>query len=247
MHGRERARGEDVVAAIRAAGGDAELVARRLAEEVAPRRSPRRSWRAVPSTSSSTTPASTHIVPGPTRRPKTGSPRTGSTCSPAVELIQRLVPAMRERGWGRVIQIGGGLAQQPSTRTRTTARRSRPVTTSPSRSPASCREPGVTSNVVAPGAIRVPMLEEILARWRRTSTGANMGGDRERGGPRHRPERRREVRDPRGGGFCGRVPRSPLAGYVSGVVLRVDGGMVDRLLTPMRTWDQGNTPRSAIR
>ena len=31
-----------------------------------------------------------------------------------VLLIQQLVPGMRDRGWGRVIQIGGGLAQQPS-------------------------------------------------------------------------------------------------------------------------------------
>ncbi|MDT7559614.1 MAG: 3-oxoacyl-[acyl-carrier protein] reductase, partial [Pseudonocardiales bacterium] len=30
-----------------------------------------------------------------------------------VRMIERLVPAMRERGWGRVIQIGGGLAIQP--------------------------------------------------------------------------------------------------------------------------------------
>ena len=30
-----------------------------------------------------------------------------------VRMIQRLVPQMRERHWGRVIQIGGGLSQQP--------------------------------------------------------------------------------------------------------------------------------------
>jgi NAD(P)-dependent dehydrogenase (short-subunit alcohol dehydrogenase family) len=30
-----------------------------------------------------------------------------------VRMIQRLVPAMRQRGWGRVIQIGDGLALQP--------------------------------------------------------------------------------------------------------------------------------------
>src|SRR5581483_7289374 len=30
-----------------------------------------------------------------------------------VRMIQRLIPQMRERHWGRVIQIGGGLSQQP--------------------------------------------------------------------------------------------------------------------------------------
>ena len=30
-----------------------------------------------------------------------------------VRMIQRLVPQMRERHWGRVIQIGGGLSMQP--------------------------------------------------------------------------------------------------------------------------------------
>ncbi len=33
----------------------------------------------------------------------------------SVRMIQRLVPQMRERHWGRVIHIGGGLAQQPGT------------------------------------------------------------------------------------------------------------------------------------
>lgn len=31
----------------------------------------------------------------------------------AVRMIHAFVPAMRERGWGRVVQVGGGLATQP--------------------------------------------------------------------------------------------------------------------------------------
>jgi NAD(P)-dependent dehydrogenase (short-subunit alcohol dehydrogenase family) len=31
----------------------------------------------------------------------------------AVRMIRRFVPGMRARGWGRVIQIGGGLGSQP--------------------------------------------------------------------------------------------------------------------------------------
>lgn len=30
-----------------------------------------------------------------------------------VRMIRRFVPGMRARGWGRVVQIGGGLAVQP--------------------------------------------------------------------------------------------------------------------------------------
>jgi NAD(P)-dependent dehydrogenase (short-subunit alcohol dehydrogenase family) len=77
-------------------------------------------------------------------------------------MIQRLVPAMRERGWGRVIQIGGGLAQQPM-----------PMQSDYNASLAAhhnlavslARElkgSGVTSNVVAPGAILIPAVQQLL-------------------------------------------------------------------------------------
>ncbi|ANZ40223.1 hypothetical protein BBK82_33520 [Lentzea guizhouensis] len=51
----------------------------------------------------------------------------------AVRMIQRFVPGMRARGWGRVIQIGGGLGSQPLAVQPTTAPLSPPVATSSAR------------------------------------------------------------------------------------------------------------------
>jgi len=82
----------------------------------------------------------------------------------SVRLVQRLVPPMRERGWGRVIQIGGAMAIQPTEAyphygASLAARHHLAVSLA-----RELKGTGVTSNVVAPGAIRVPMLEQILAK-----------------------------------------------------------------------------------
>ncbi|MBA2682075.1 MAG: SDR family oxidoreductase, partial [Ktedonobacteraceae bacterium] len=71
----------------------------------------------------------------------------------SVRMIQRLVPQMRERRWGRVIQIGGGLSQQPGPtgpyyNASLAARHNLAVSLA-----RELKGTGVTSNVVAPGAI----------------------------------------------------------------------------------------------
>ncbi|GAY15069.1 SDR family NAD(P)-dependent oxidoreductase [Mycobacterium sp. shizuoka-1] len=71
----------------------------------------------------------------------------------AVRMIGHLVPGMRRRGWGRVIQIGGGLAVQPVAEqphySATLAARHN-LTVSLARELAGT---GVTANIVAPGAV----------------------------------------------------------------------------------------------
>jgi NAD(P)-dependent dehydrogenase (short-subunit alcohol dehydrogenase family) len=143
-----------------------------------------------------------------------------------VRMIQRLVPAMRERGWGRVIQIGGGLAHQPMAsqpeyNATLAARHNLAVSLA-----RELKNTGVTSNVVSPGAIRVPAVEEVL-----TAAAAQFGW-----GTTWDEIERGAVRDlvPNDIGRLG-VPKdivgavaylaSPFADYVSGAVLRVDGGL----------------------
>ncbi|GJG96720.1 SDR family NAD(P)-dependent oxidoreductase [Cupriavidus pauculus] len=80
----------------------------------------------------------------------------------AVRMIQRLVPDMRQRGWGRVIQIGGGLASQPNAElpdynASLAARHNLAVSLA-----RELGNTGVTSNIVAPGAILVPAVKSIL-------------------------------------------------------------------------------------
>ncbi|MEV6238354.1 SDR family NAD(P)-dependent oxidoreductase [Lentzea sp. NPDC051838] len=145
----------------------------------------------------------------------------------AVRMIQRLTPGMRARGWGRVIQIGGGLGSQPiaiQPHYSATLAARHTLAVSLARD---LKDTGVTSNVVSPGAIMVDSVE----KWLSTQALANGWGDTwediERNavtslvpndvGRFGRPEE-----------IAGAVAylASSYADYVSGATIRVDGGTV---------------------
>src|SRR6266436_3191630 len=144
-----------------------------------------------------------------------------------VRMIHRLLPQMRERRWGRVIQIGGGLAIQPVPTTpdyaaSLAARHNLAVSLA-----RELKDSGVTSNVVAPGAILVASVEKLLVEV----------APRYGWGERWEEIERGCVRDmiPNDVGRLGRPEEiaaavaylaSPLTDYVSGAVLRVDGGTI---------------------
>ncbi|MET3233566.1 SDR family NAD(P)-dependent oxidoreductase [Paraburkholderia sp. 22099] len=145
----------------------------------------------------------------------------------AVRMIQRLVPGMRERGWGRVIQIGGGLAgqpipMQPDYNASLAARHNLAVSLA-----RDLKDSGVTSNIVAPGAILVPSVKELLEKIAPQHGWGATWEEIERGC----------VRDmvPNDVGRLGRPEEiaaavaylaSPRADYVSGATIRVDGGTI---------------------
>ena len=145
----------------------------------------------------------------------------------SVRMIQRLVPQMRERHWGRVIQIGGGLSQQPYAAqpqySATLAARHN-LAVSLARE---LKETGVTSNVVAPGPVLTEHAKAGLAHmaasqgWGDTieeietnATKAIAPNDIGRFG---RPEE-----------MAAAVAylASPYADYISGATIRVDGGTI---------------------
>jgi NAD(P)-dependent dehydrogenase (short-subunit alcohol dehydrogenase family) len=145
----------------------------------------------------------------------------------AVRMIHRFVPGMRDRGWGRVIQIGGGLAIQPMAAqphyAATLAARHN-LAVSLARDLAGT---GVTSNVVSPGAILVDSVRELL-----TSIAPAHGW-----GPKWTDIEQAAARDfvPNDVGRFGRPEEiaaavgylaSPAADYVSGATIRVDGGTI---------------------
>jgi NAD(P)-dependent dehydrogenase (short-subunit alcohol dehydrogenase family) len=145
----------------------------------------------------------------------------------AVRMIHRFVPGMRDRGWGRVIQIGGGLAIQPMATqphyAATLAARHN-LAVSLARDLAGT---GVTSNVVSPGAILVDSVRELL-----TSMAPAHGW-----GPKWTDIEQAAARDfvPNDVGRFGRPEEiaaavgylaSPAADYVSGATIRVDGGTI---------------------
>ena len=145
-----------------------------------------------------------------------------------VRMIQRLVPQMRERHWGRVIQIGGGLSQQPQAggpnyNASLAARHNLAVSLA-----RELKDTGVTSNVVSPGAI----LSSEAARTQLTHMGKAHGWGETLEEIEHNATLALAPND------VGRLGRpeeiaaavaflaSPIADYVSGATIRVDGGTI---------------------
>jgi len=144
-----------------------------------------------------------------------------------VRMIQRLVPQMKTLGWGRIIHIGGGLGiqpirEQPHYNATLSARHNLSVSLA-----RELKETGITSNVVSPGAIMNPMVDEWLMQ---AAPQFGWGTD---------PEeiRYKAVKEliPNDTGRFGRPEEiagavvylsSRYADYISGAVIRVDGGTI---------------------
>jgi 3-oxoacyl-[acyl-carrier protein] reductase len=145
----------------------------------------------------------------------------------AVRLVHHLTPALRA-GWGRIIKIATGWAMQPAAvRPHYAAAKAALVNMTVSLA----REfsgSGVTINTVSPGPIRTPTLEPMLRGIAKQSGwAADDWSEIER----------RFVKEivPNSVGRIGRVEdiahavaflASPLADYIDGANLRVDGGYV---------------------
>jgi NAD(P)-dependent dehydrogenase (short-subunit alcohol dehydrogenase family) len=144
-----------------------------------------------------------------------------------VRMVQRIVPQMRDKSWGRVIHIGGGLAiqpikEQPHYNATLAARHNLSVSLA-----RELKETGITSNVVAPGAIMNLMVEEWLVK---SAPKFGWGTELEE-------IKYRAVQDlvPNDTGRFGRPEEiagavlylvGPYADYISGAVIRVDGGTI---------------------
>lgn len=145
----------------------------------------------------------------------------------AVRMIQRLVPQMRERHWGRVIQIGGGLSQQPQAagadyHATLAARHNLAVSLA-----RELKDTGVTSNVVSPGAILTEQAQALLTHMAQAHGWGETWEEIERNVTQHMA--------PNDVGRLGRPEEiaaavaylaSPVADYVSGATIRVDGGTI---------------------
>ncbi len=144
-----------------------------------------------------------------------------------VRMIQRVLPQMKELGWGRLIHIGGGLGiqpirEQPHYNATLAARHNLSVSLA-----RELKETGITSNVVSPGAIMNESVEEWL----------NSAAKQKGWGSSFDEIEKNAVKDivPNDAGRFGRPEEiaaavcylaSPYADYVSGALLRIDGGTV---------------------
>ncbi|WP_030452583.1 SDR family NAD(P)-dependent oxidoreductase [Herbidospora cretacea] len=145
----------------------------------------------------------------------------------AARMIRRLVPGMRARGWGRVIQIGGGLASQPTADAphyNATLAARHNLATSLARE---LKGTGVTSNVVSPGAVLVDHVRELVTQIAPARGWSGEWADLERAASEEWVPNDAD-RFGRPGEIAGAVAYlcGPYADYVSGATLRVDGGTV---------------------
>ncbi|MEU3182972.1 SDR family oxidoreductase [Streptomyces sp. NPDC006923] len=146
----------------------------------------------------------------------------------SVRMIQRVVPGMRDRGWGRVIQISsvtGHLPQpsQPHYAASNAARNNLAISLA-----RDLKHSGVTSNAVAAGGILVPAVRESLT---------HMGKQNGWGDTWEQIEPNLvEALSPNDVGRIGR-PRDfaglvaylagPRSEYITGTTVRIDGGWYD--------------------
>lgn len=144
-----------------------------------------------------------------------------------VRMIQRIVPQMKELGWGRVIHIGGGLGiqpikEQPHYNATLAARHNMSVSLA-----RQLKETGITSNIVSPGAIINPMVEQWLEQAAvKYGWGSQMDEIKYKAVQELIPNDIGRFGAPEE--IAGAVAYlcSRFADYISGSVLRVDGGTI---------------------
>jgi 3-oxoacyl-[acyl-carrier protein] reductase len=143
----------------------------------------------------------------------------------AVRLIQRLVPGMRERGWGRVIQIASASGVQPEPGIgEYQAAKAAMINLSVSLA-RSLAHTGITVNTVTPGTILTPAVEQWLAS---VAGQMNWGTDwqviEKRFTTELIPLCVDQIGRPEDIGNIVAMLASPLSSYISGANYRVDGG-----------------------
>jgi 3-oxoacyl-[acyl-carrier protein] reductase len=141
----------------------------------------------------------------------------------SVRLIQTLAPPMRERGWGRIIQISSGMGLLPSPQMADyAATKIVNILTTVSLS-LELADSGVTVNTVSPGPITTPGSDDFfntMARQRGTNARDQMIEGMFSQLTVRRFGRAEEIAD------AVVFLASPRSSYINGVNLRVDGGYV---------------------
>jgi NAD(P)-dependent dehydrogenase (short-subunit alcohol dehydrogenase family) len=159
--------------------------------------------------------------------PPTDWPLTFMKCVfNAVQLIDRLAPAMQAQGWGRIINISSTAGLEPGPVPADYAAAKAALNTATVALSTSLAQTGVTANVISPG----PILTEALAGY--IDFLATERGWPEQGDDRHArfiaevlPLKTKRLGRPEDIGGVAAFLASPRADYITGAHLRVDGGL----------------------
>lgn len=145
----------------------------------------------------------------------------------AQRMIRHFLPGMRERGWGRVINVGTVGSTRPAARRPHYYAAKGALATATMSLARETAGTGVRVNLVSPGLILTPEVEQAyLARGRREGWGDTWDAVEPHAAadiPIRRIVRREEV-----GGLVAYLA-SPLADAIHGQNLRIDGGALDTL------------------
>lgn len=145
----------------------------------------------------------------------------------AVRLIHAFVPAMKERGWGRVINISssGSILAEAHVGYYCAAKAAlNNMTLSLSKELAAT---GVTANVVSPGGIVTHTFEEFLTHFGKAQGWPGVGWrDFEANYVKLRSIRTNRLGRAEDIGNTVAFVASPLADYITGTCIRVDGGQI---------------------
>ena len=149
----------------------------------------------------------------------------------AVRLIQAVVPAMRERGFGRIINIATGLATATQPEMPDYAAAKAALINATASLAKAVAGTGITVNAISPGLIATNGVERVL---RETARAKGWGAD-------WNVIQRRWMREVLRSHLVLRLGKvtevadlvafiaSPRAGYIHGANLRVDGGLVSSI------------------
>lgn len=143
----------------------------------------------------------------------------------SVQLIEALTPGMRENGWGRVITMASLVADcPPAMGAHYSAAKAAAVTMTCSLAK-SLAGTGVTANSIAPGLIRTPMAEPMLKHYaRQLDWGNDWDKIEQKVVEEYYINSSKRLGTPEDIAFAVAMLASPLASYINGATLRVDGG-----------------------
>ncbi|TDD40441.1 SDR family oxidoreductase [Actinomadura sp. KC06] len=226
VHGRDAERAEAVAAQVRSAGGAAQVVLGDLTDDAAAAEVAGRAaaWGADVLVNNAG-PVAEHDWDD--AGPETWLEAMSGNVLSAVRVIRAVLPGMRERGWGRVVNLGSRAATTPLPNlVEYSAAKAAVVnmTTSLARHLAGT---GITANTVSPGVIVTAGMRKLFE-----------DGAARRGRPQEWAELEPQVTAEYAPNPTGRLGTaddiaatvaflaSPLAGYINGIDLRVDGGLV---------------------